>query len=146
MHILGPGTRISHWRWRLRLAPKPLSRWAWCTPQYENHWRPVDVFSFACTLESITWLYKAFKWGPQSRPMTSGHGLKSAPVGFLKIILLKCNWCTGFQGGASGKEPASRCRRHKRCGFDTWVGKIPGRRAWRATAHGVTKSRTRLSN
>ena len=29
----------------------------------------------------------------------------------------------GFPGGASGKEPACHCRRHKRCGFDLWVGK-----------------------
>ena len=35
-------------------------------------------------------------------------------------------WC-------SGKEPACRCRRHKRRGFDPWVGKIPWRRAWLPT-------------
>ena len=29
-------------------------------------------------------------------------------------------------GGTSGKEPACQCRRHKRHGFDPWVGKIPG--------------------
>ena len=28
------------------------------------------------------------------------------------------------------KEPAHQCRRHKRCRFDSWVGKIPGRRKW----------------
>ena len=28
----------------------------------------------------------------------------------------------------SGKESACRCRRHKRCGFGSWVGKIPWRR------------------
>ena len=31
---------------------------------------------------------------------------------------------------ASGKEPACQFRRHKRCGFHPWVGKIPWRRAW----------------
>ena len=31
----------------------------------------------------------------------------------------------GFPGGASGKEPACKCRRHKRHRFDPWVGKIP---------------------
>ena len=36
----------------------------------------------------------------------------------------------GFQGGASGKEPACQCRRRKRYGFDLWVGKVPWRRAW----------------
>ena len=34
----------------------------------------------------------------------------------------------GFPGGASGKEPAGQCWRHRRCGFDPW------RRAWQPTA------------
>ena len=70
----------------------------------------------------------------------------------------------GFLGGTCGKEPTSQCRRYKRLGFNTWVGKIPlekgiathssilawrismDRGAWQATVHGVTKSRTRLSD
>ena len=36
-------------------------------------------------------------------------------------------------GGASGKEPTCLCRRHKRHGFNPWVGKIPWRRAWQFT-------------
>ena len=36
----------------------------------------------------------------------------------------------GFPGDASGKEPACRCRRLE---FDSWDGKIPGRRAWQST-------------
>ena len=36
----------------------------------------------------------------------------------------------GFPDGASGKEPACECRRHKRHRFDPWVEKIPWRRAW----------------
>ena len=67
-----------------------------------------------------------------------------------------------FPGGTGGKEPACQCRRRKRLRFNPWVGKIPWRRAWQptpvflprechgqrslATAHGVTKSRTRLGN
>ena len=39
----------------------------------------------------------------------------------------------GFQGGASGKEPACLCRRHKRREFHCWIGKIPWRRAWQPT-------------
>ena len=31
----------------------------------------------------------------------------------------------GFPGGASGKELAYQCRRHKRHRFDPWVRKIP---------------------
>ena len=40
----------------------------------------------------------------------------------------------GFPGGASSEEPTCWCRRHKRWGFDPWVGKIPWRRAWQPTA------------
>ena len=36
---------------------------------------------------------------------------------------------TGFPGGASGKEATCKNRRHKRCGFDLWIRKIPWRRA-----------------
>ena len=39
----------------------------------------------------------------------------------------------GFPGGASGKEPTCQVRRHKRCGFDPWVGKIPWKRKWQPT-------------
>ena len=39
----------------------------------------------------------------------------------------------GFPGGASGKESACQGRRHKRCGFSPWVGKIPWRRKWQPT-------------
>ena len=38
-----------------------------------------------------------------------------------------------FPGGASGKEPACQCRRHKRHWFDPWVRKIPWRRKWQPT-------------
>ena len=38
----------------------------------------------------------------------------------------------GFRGGASDKEPACQCRRHKRPGFNPWVGKMPWRRAWQS--------------
>ena len=38
----------------------------------------------------------------------------------------------GFQV-ARGKESACQCRRHKRCKFDPWVGKIPWRREWQLT-------------
>ena len=62
-------------------------------------------------------------------------------------------------GGPSGKELACQYRIHKRCGFDSWVGKIPWSRKWQPTpvflsvkfhgqrkedwrtiVHGVTKS------
>ena len=39
----------------------------------------------------------------------------------------------GSPGGASGTEPACRCKRRKRCGLSPWLGKIPWRRAWQPT-------------
>ena len=66
------------------------------------------------------------EWSSQSSNQT---GVPCAAGKFL------ANWATkeaqrGFPGGASDKEPACQSRRHKRCGFDPWVGKIPWRRAF----------------
>ena len=36
----------------------------------------------------------------------------------------------GFPGGASGKESACQCRRHKRCRFNPWLRKILWSRKW----------------
>ena len=38
-----------------------------------------------------------------------------------------------FSGGSSGKEFACQCRNHRRCKFDPWVRKIPGRKKWQPT-------------
>ena len=38
-----------------------------------------------------------------------------------------------YPGGASGKEPACQCKRHKRYKFSPWVGKISWRRIWQPT-------------
>ena len=35
--------------------------------------------------------------------------------------------------GASGKEPACQCRRHKRSSFDPWIRKMNWRREWQPT-------------
>ena len=42
-------------------------------------------------------------------------------------------WCLSKHlklSGPSGKGPTRQCRRHKRHGFNPWVGKIPWRRKW----------------
>ena len=41
----------------------------------------------------------------------------------------RTNFMRGFPGDPSGKEPTCKYRRHKRLGFDPWVGKMP----WRKT-------------
>ena len=69
--------------------------------------------------------------------------------------------CLKRRGSASGKEPTCQCKRHKRCGFDPWLGRFPGgghgnplqypclenpidRGAWWATVHRVTNNYTWL--
>ena len=49
------------------------------------------------------------------------------------VCMCVCVCVYDFPGGANGEEPASQCRRHKRCGFYPWVGKIPWRRPWHPT-------------
>ena len=39
----------------------------------------------------------------------------------------------GLPRWLSGKESAQQCRRHKKCGCNPWVGKIPWRREWLST-------------
>jgi len=40
---------------------------------------------------------------------------------------------TGFPGVTCGKESTCQYRKLKRCGFDSWVGKIPWSRNWHPT-------------
>ena len=78
-------------------------------------------------------------------------------------------WWTAVYGVAQSRtrlkwlssSSSSQCRRHKRCGFNSWVRKIPLRRAWQptpvflpgesheqrslASVHGVAKSQTWLN-
>ena len=49
-------------------------------------------------------------------------------------IWISSSGLLGFSGGASDKELTCQCRRHKTCGFNPWVGKIPWRRAWQPTS------------
>ena len=95
------------------------------------------------------------------------HGYKwKAPHNLSQLLKQEiCNHYTIYQGipdGASGKEPACRCKRHKRHRFNSWgqegplekemathpsilAWRIPQtREAWQATVHGITKSRTWL--
>ena len=60
------------------------------------------------------------------------------PRGYAKAALLQTTMpgflsslrnALDFPGGTSGTEPTGQCRRHKRRGFDPWVGKIPWRTA-----------------
>ena len=62
-----------------------------------------------------------------SGSLYSSHLIAQVSVGVLPSY-------KNLPGSASGKEPACQCRRHKRGGFDLWVGKIPCRRGWQLTS------------
>ena len=91
-----------------------------------------------------------FSLGVSWRVMDKGR------LGRCLTVLVICFCC-----GTSGKEPTCQCKRHKRHGFNPWLGRCPGeghgkplqvsclenpmeRGVWWAIVHGVTKSRTRL--
>ena len=62
-------------------------------------------------------------WGPKESDMAERltHSLS---------LIYKLLYIRVCPGSTSGKESACQCRRSKRCGFDSWVGKIPWGRAW----------------
>ena len=59
------------------------------------------------------------------------------PVWDMSQFLVAFGFCydvmQGFPGGTSGKEYACQDRRHKRLGFNPWIGKIPWRKKWQPT-------------
>ena len=88
--------------------------------------RPVFDVTLALVLASFTpsgGLIQILLCGQQTHTSPTHHFL------FLCI----CEQSSGFPGGPRGEEPACRCRRQKRHGFDPWVGKVPWRRAWQPT-------------
>ena len=71
---------------------------------------------------NLIWLHVSKSW---TRPCQENP----VPSGFWVSIRAR----GGFPGGAVGKEPTCQCRRHKRCGFDTWVRKSSWRRKCQPT-------------
>ena len=50
---------------------------------------------------------------------------------YVSIIYLSISF--GLPRWLSGKESTCQCRRHRRCGFNPWVGKILWSRKWQPT-------------
>ena len=51
--------------------------------------------------------------------------------GSIKVKKTKHFLCQSVTAICSAKESTCQCRRHKRCGFNPWVEKIPGGRKWK---------------
>ena len=58
---------------------------------------------------------------------------------YCSIVMFSNMWPLNIHKWASqvalvAQNTPCQCRRHKRCGFDTWVWKIPWRKAWQPTS------------
>ena len=82
---------------------------------WRRKWQPTPVFLPG---ESQGWgsLVGCHLWGRTESDMTEATQQQQ-----------------GFPTDTCAKEYACQCRRHKRRGFNPWVGKIPQSRAWQAT-------------
>ena len=70
-------------------------------------------------------------WAPITQTASS---LSSFSI-FLCLSIPFLMYFPGFPGGAVGKNQKQKkntcqCRRHRRCGFSLWLGKIPCSRKW----------------
>ena len=123
---------------------------------------PVSHSTVSVTNHRKGWIREEDEMEQERKNLSKHHAF---PIGKDSFIIQRTElpyvfpgvW--GFPGGASGKEPAHKCRKHKRLRFDPLVGKIPWRRkgnslqysclensmdrgAWRALGHRVAWSQT----
>ena len=74
-----------------------------------------------------------WKWDCMHQGLVKIHNVS----GYSVVQQTLMSTCNNMPGGLfswiSSKEFACQCRRHKRCRFDPWVGKIPWRREWQPT-------------
>ena len=104
-----------------------------------------------------------WKWDCMHQGLVKIHNVSGYSVVQQTLMSTCNNMPGGLLSWISSKEFAWQCRRHKRCRFDPWVGKIPwrrewqptpilllgeshGRGAWWDTVHRVPKSQTWLSD
>ena len=85
-------------------------------------------------------------WAPQDKGSWQVHGVAKSWTWLKRLstcvpsrsifswLLVSHGPPLGLSQWLSGKEPTCQCRRHKRCGFNPWAGKISCRRAWKPTS------------
>ena len=82
-----------------------------------------SFWALFCSL--LIWLVSYLK--------VEGNISSSSSLMLIKKFIHSSRSVLGFPGGSSCKEPLCQCRRCKRPGFNSRVGKIPWRRAWQPT-------------
>ena len=60
----------------------------------------------------------------------SGEGVWQGCILSPCLFNFYVEYIMGFLSGTNAKEPSYQCKGHKRCRFDSWLSKIPWRRAW----------------
>ena len=83
-------------------------------------WIDWAIFTFISRLKARDSMDRKAQWATAHWDTKSQTWLRMSD----KHIVL------GFPGGTGDKEPACQCRRHKWCGSDSWIRKIPWRKAW----------------
>ena len=114
---------------------------------------------------SLYWAVSALAAVPNdtfSLPSSLGWGKEWLLSLWFLLCYMAATDRSGLSTWCSGKESTYQYRRHQRCRFDPWVGKISWRRkwlptpiflpgnpidrgAWQTTVHGVAKSWTQLN-
>ena len=79
---------------------------------------PICSCSFGVSIRDELWILLLYHLDPT--PQLIGFQLRFS-ISFRLISFGPPRWL-------SGKEVASQCKRHRRCGLNFWVGKIPWRR------------------
>ena len=74
-----------------------------------------------------------WKWDCMHQGLVKIHNVSGYSVVQQTLMSTCNNMPGGLLSWISSKEFAWQCRRHKRCRFDPWVGKIPWRREWQPT-------------
>ena len=101
------------------------SSWALLAKLCVRHQGPQMSGTPGCSLE------------PEMLPLICGHSSRSWGTGISTLLNHPFHHASSLSRGlprwCSGKESACQCRRHKRLGFDPWIGKIPWGRKWQPT-------------
>ena len=73
-------------------------------------------------------------WGRVDTCICMAESLPCSPETITALLIV-------YAGGASGKEPACRCRRRERCRFNPWTQRIPRRRKGMVTHSSILAQR-----
>ena len=103
----------------LRSNPQPVSVMLLKSPR--SYWTLMNIGSLTRYLSRVSRL-----------PNLGGESVCTLPSVSLASKNLPAD-AGDVRDTGSGKEPACRCRRHKRHRFHPWVGKVPWRRAQQPT-------------